>query len=743
MRNNQIRNLSRRAFIKTSVGAATGLTLGVWLPARAETQPSRPRLAGPGMAGGFDVDTGSFEPNAFVRIGPDDSVTVICKHLEMGQGTYTGLPTLVAEELDASWEQVRAEGAPADAGRYGNLFWGPVQGTGGSTAIANSFEQMRKAGAAARHMLVAAAAEQWQVPAAEIAVGNGIVSHAASGHQSGFGALAESAANQPVPEEPKLKDPFEFRLIGKAKLPRKDSAPKCNGSAIFTQDVRLPNMLTAVVAHPPLFGASVRGFDDTAAKAIPGVQQVVQIPSGIAVLGLDFWSAKNGRDALDIDWDDSAAFKQGSVSILADYRKLAEQPGKPARSDGDADKALTDAKTVIDAEYSVPYLAHAAMETMDCVIEPNADGGVRVINGEQFQTIDQQAIAGVLGIAPEQVRIQMLYAGGSFGRRANPGSDYPIEAAHILKASGAKQPIKLAWTREEDMRAGWYRPLYLHRIKAGLDANGKPIAWQQRIVGQSIIAGTAFEKALVVDGIDQTSVEGAANLPYAIPNLSCELHSPTLPVPVQWWRSVGSTHTAFAGESMIDELAEQAGQDPVAFRMALMEGHPRHQGVLKLAAKKAGWGTPLPAGRGRGVAVHESFKSYVAQVAEVTIDGKGSFSVDRVVIAVDCGIAINPDVIVAQMEGGMGFGLSAALLSEITLNDGAVQQSNFQDYLVLRMDRMPTVEVHIVPSAEAPTGVGEPATPVIAPAVANALFMASGQRLRTLPLKLNPQKHVA
>jgi isoquinoline 1-oxidoreductase beta subunit len=736
MHNDQIQNLSRRNFLGASLLAGTGLTLGVRLPVRAETEHNRPRLAGPGMAGGLEADSGDFSPNAFVRIGTDDSVTVICKHLEMGQGTYTGLPTLVAEELDASWEQMRAEGAPADAGRYGNLFWGPVQGTGGSTAIANSFEQLRKAGAAARNMLLAAAAERWQVPASELLIRDGIISHAGSGKQSGFGVLAEAAASQPVPEEPKLKDPSEFRLIGKARLPRKDSAAKCNGSAIFTQDVRLPNMLTAVVAHPPLFGATVRGFDDSAARAIPGVEQVVQIPSGIAVLGLDFWSAKQGRDALVVDWDDSGAFKQGSDAILADYRKLAEQPGKPARRDGVADKALTEATTVIEAEYSVPYLAHAAMEPLDCVMERTADGGVRVINGEQFQTIDQQAVAGVLGIAPEQVRIEMLYAGGSFGRRANPGSDYLIETAHILKASGGKQPVKLAWTREDDTRAGWYRPLYLHRIEAGLDAGGKPIAWRQRIVGQSIIAGTAFEQALIVDEIDQTSVEGAANLPYAIPNLSCELHSPTLPVPVQWWRSVGSTHTAFAAECMIDELAEKAGQDPVAFRMALLQGHPRHQGVLKLATDKAGWGAPMPAGRGRGVAVHESFKSYVAQVAEVTLDGKGGFSVDRVVIAVDCGIAINPDVIVAQMEGGMGFGLSAALLSEITLKDGAVQQSNFQDYLVLRLDRMPQVEVHIVPSAEPPTGVGEPATPVIAPAVANALFMASGQRLRTLPLKL-------
>lgn len=723
--------INRRVFLKSSGTAAAGLMLGVWIPVAADT-----RTAGPGLAGGADADSGEFEPNAFLRIGLDDSVTVICKHLEMGQGTYTGLPTLVAEELDASWEQVRAEGAPADADRYGNLFWGPVQGTGGSTAIANSFEQLRKAGAAARQMLVAAAAAQWQVPAAEISIRDGILSHAASGNQSGFGALAQAAATQPVPTEPKLKQPSEFRLIGKAKLPRKDSATKCNGSALFTQDVRLPNMLTAVVAHPPLFGAKPRSFDDSAAKAIPGVERVVQIPNGIAVLGQDFWSAKQGRDALQIDWDDSAAFKQSCKQILADYRKLAEQPGKSARADGDVDRALARADIVIDAEYSFPYLAHAAMETMDCIISPDSGGGVRVINGEQFQTIDQQAIAGALGIAPDRVHIEMLYAGGSFGRRANPSSDYLVEAALIYKANGAKQPVKLIWTREDDMRAGWYRPLYLHRLKAGLDANGRPIAWQHRIVGQSIIAGTAFEQGLIVDGIDQTSVEGAADLPYAIENLACELHSPQLSVPVQWWRAVGSTHTAFAAECMMDELAERAGRDPVAFRMALLEGHPRHQGVLELAAEKSGWGSPMAAGRGRGVAVHESFNSYVAQVAEVSVDGNGGFRVERVVIAVDCGMAINPDVVVAQMEGGMGFGLSAALMSQIQMRDGVVQQSNFDDYQVLRMDQMPEVEVYIVPSAEPPTGVGEPSTPVIAPAVANALFMATGQRLRNLPLKL-------
>ncbi len=741
MSNHTIVNLSRRGFLKTATGAVAGLTLGVWLPGRAQTA-SPQRIAGPGMAGGEHAAVGDFAPNAFVRIGSDDGVTVICKHLEMGQGTYTGLCTLVAEELDARWEQVQPEGAPVDAERYNNLFWGQVQGTGGSTAIANAYEQMRKAGAAARAMLVGAAAERWQVPAAEITLSDGVVSHAASGRQASFGELAEAAADQPVPEAPKLKAPADFKLIGKAFLPRKDSLPKCTGVAQFTQDIRLPNMLTACIAHPPRFGATVRAYDDNAARAIPGVELVVQVPTGVAVLAQDFWSAKQGRDALKIDWDEANAFKQGSEEILADYRKLAEQPGLPAMRIGDAEQALAGAARVIDAEYRVPYLAHAAMETMDCVIAPDAAGpdgtrGVRVINGEQFQTIDQQAVAGVLGLPPARVRIEMLYAGGSFGRRANPQSDYLVEAAHIFKAAGGERPVKLIWTREDDMRAGWYRPLFLHKLRAGLDAAGRPVAWQHRIVGQSIMAGTAFEPMLVVDEVDQTSVEGAKELPYAIPNQAVDLHSPALPVPVQWWRAVGSTHTAFAVECMMDELAAAAGRDPVDFRLALMDASPRERGVLKLAAEQGDWyGEPLADGRGRGIAVHKSFGSYVAMVAEVTLDGAGGYSVDRVVIAVDCGTVVNPDVVVAQMEGGMGFGLSAALMSEITLQDGLVQQSNFHDYLVLRIDKMPSVEVHIVPSTEPSTGVGEPATPVIAPAVANALAAATGRRLYALPLRV-------
>ncbi|HYN78355.1 MAG TPA: xanthine dehydrogenase family protein molybdopterin-binding subunit [Lamprocystis sp. (in: g-proteobacteria)] len=718
---------SRRTFLKTGIAAGAGLLLGLRLgpDAGAGMLEAGPKVAAPAVA--------AFEPNAFVRIGTDDTVTVIVKHLEMGQGTYTGLPTLVAEELDAAWSQIRAEGAPADAARYNNLFWGKAQGTGGSTAIANSFEQLRTAGAAARQMLVAAAAAQWGVPTAEIKVKDGVVSHPA-GHRARFGELAEAAARQTVPSQIKLKDPAQFRLIGKPGLHRTDGPAKVDGSALFTQDVTLPHLRTALVLHPPRFGAKVKHAQETEARAIAGVERVAIIPSGIAVIARDFWTARRARDALRVEWDESAAMGEGTPEILASYRALAKTPGTLARQVGDVDAALAAASQVIEAEYTVPYLAHAAMEPMNCVIEPT-DQGVRVWNGEQSQTGDQAAVAQVLGLKPEQVEIRMLFAGGSFGRRANPASDYLVEAAHCYQALEARLPVKLLWTREDDMRAGWYRPLFLHRIRAGIDAKGRPVAWDQRIVGQSIAAGTPFEPMLVKGGVDQTSVEGAAA--YEVPHLRVDLHSPRLPVPVQWWRSVGSTHTAFAGECMIDELAAAAGQDPVAYRLRQLKGQPRHQAVLKLAAEKAGWDKALPKGRGRGVAVHESFGTCVAQVAEVTVRKGGQFRVDRVVIAVDCGIAVNPDVVRAQMEGGMGFGLSAALTGEIRIEKGAVVQSNFHDYPILRIDRMPAVEVYIVPSAQPPTGVGEPATPVIAPAVANALFAATGQRLRSLPLRLS------
>lgn len=733
-----IDNANRREFFK--VGA--GLTLAFYLP---------PSLAASNLGKGAASLANTSTPplplslNAFVRIGTDDRVTVIAKHLEMGQGTYTGLSTLVAEELDAAWSQIHVEAAPADAKRYNNLFFGPMQATGGSTSLANSFMQMRQAGATARAMLVSAAAQRWQVAPESITIRQGVVTHAASNRKARFGELVEAAAQLPVPQDVKLKAPKDFVYIGKH-VARTDSKAKINGTAIYTQDIHLPGMLTAVVAHPPRFGAKVKSFDATRARGVKGVVDVVEIPTGVAVLGKDFWSAKKGRDALSVTWDETAAFRLSTAEITQQYKTLLDSPGATAKKVGAADTALMAAHTQLSADFSLPYLAHATMEPMNCAIRLDAEG-CEVWNGEQAQTTDQLKIAAALGLKPEQVKINMLYAGGSFGRRSSTQSDYPLEAAQIAKAiftPGKPALIKLVWTREDDMRAGSYRPQFMHRITAGLDAEGNLVAWKQRIVGQSILVGTALE-GFVKDDIDISSVEGAVNLPYATTNLGVDLHSPKLGVPVLWWRSVGSTHSAFAIESFMDELAHAAKQDPPAFRRKLLTEHPRHLGVIDLAVRASGWDKPLAPGkpgekRGRGFALHESFNSFVANVAEVTVKPDGSFKVDRVVCAVDCGIAVNPDVVRAQMEGGIGFGLSAALHGEITLNEGQVEQSNFTDYPVLRINEMPYIEVHIMPSAEPPSGVGEPGTPVVAPAVANALFAATGERLRQLPFKLDAAK---
>ncbi|WP_255463354.1 xanthine dehydrogenase family protein molybdopterin-binding subunit [Microbulbifer sp. YPW1] len=675
----------------------------------------------------------SFAPNAFVRIGADNRVAVVIKHVEMGQGTYTGLATLVTEELDADWNQIDSVGAPADGKRYNNLNWGPMQGTGGSSAIANSFQQMRMAGATAKAMLVAAAAQSWSVPTAEISVSKGVVRHDASGKQASFGDLAELAATQPVPDAEKvtLKDPTEFTHIGTS-LPRKDLG-KTDGTAVFTQDVQLDGMLTALVAHAPRFGAFVKSFDAKAAKASDGVVDVIEIPTGIAVIAQDYWSAKVARDKLDIEWDQSQAMSRSSEQIMKEYRAQSKKKGSVVRNDGSASDALASADTVIEATYEFPYLAHAAMEPMNCVALVNKDG-CEIWNGEQFQSIDQMNIGKLLGLPVEKVKLNMLFAGGSFGRRANPASDYLVEAVHIAKAKMGT-PIKLVWSREDDMHAGYFRPAYVHRVRGGLDAEGNIVGWEQHIVGQSILTGTPFGQG-IKNGVDHSSVEGASTLPYAISNIRVDVTSTEEKVPVLWWRSVGHTHTAYSTETFIDELAAKAGQDPVDLRMKLLDGHPRWQGVLKLAADKAGWGKALPKGWGRGIAVHESFNSYVAQVAEVSVAEDGKFKVERVVCAVDCGVPINPDVIRAQMEGGIGFGLAPALFSAITFKDGKVVESNFHNYQVLRINQMPDVEVHIVPSTEPPTGVGEPGVPPIAPAVANALAAATGKRYYSLPIKV-------
>lgn len=726
-----ITNVSRRDFLK----AGAGLTLAVSIPTVFAN--NKPKAGGPGLAGSA-VETGNFAPNAFVSIGSDNTVTVISKHLEMGQGIYTGLATLVAEELDADWSTVKVEGAGASTKHYNNLFWG-AQGTGGSTAIANSFEQMRTAGATARAMLVNAAAAQWKVPASEITVANSVVSHAQSNRKATFGELADAASRQAVPEQVALKDAKDFKLIGKT-APRKDSVAKTNGTAIFTQDMKLPGMLVAVVAHPPRFGGTVKKVDDKAARAIKGVSDVVTIPSGVAVLATNYWTAKKGRDALNIEWDLSKAYKGSSEQIQTDYVQLLNKPGTVARQEGDATAALSSSKQLVSADFHFPFLAHASMEPMNCLMKLDKDGA-EVWNGEQMQTADQAAVAAVFGLDPEQVKLNMLYAGGSFGRRANPQADYLVETAHIVKAIGGKAPVKLVWSREDDMKGGYYRPAYAHRLRAALGKNGLPVAWENRIAGQSIAMGSPFEGFLVKDGVDATSVEGSSNLPYQIPNMLVDLHTTNdqVRVPVQWWRAVGSTHTAYATEVFMDELATQAKQDPVKYRQALLTKHPRHAGVLKLAAEKAGWGKPLTlatdgAKRGRGVAVHESFNSFVAQVVEVTVQKDGNFKVDRVVCAVDCGVVVNPDVVKAQMEGCIGFALAAALTGEITLKEGEVQQSNYHDYPVLRINEMPKVEVHLVQSGEKPTGVGEPGVPPLAPALANALFNATGKRIRKLPI---------
>lgn len=716
--------VTRRDFIRTSA-AASGLVLAIQLPGCGPRGAEHPE-----MAAGFKP---VFEPNAFVRVGEDGQVSVVAKHLEMGQGTYTGLATIVAEELDADWSKVRVEGAPADASRYNNVLMGPIQGTGGSTAIANSYDQLRKAGATARAMLVAAAAADWKVDPASLKTEAGVVINPANGKRAGYGSLASKAAALPVPEQVALKDPASFKLIGKQGT-RLDAKAKSMGTAAYTQDFKMPGLLTAVVAHPPRFGATVKSFDATEAKKIPGVKDVVQIPNGVAVLADTFWPAKKGRDALKIEWDESKAFTKGSAEIAADYRELAKKPGKAARKDGNAAAVLAKSPRVVEAVYEVPFLAHACMEPMNCVVQLSTDK-MEVWNGEQFQTVDQGALAQAAGLKPEQVTIHMLFAGGSFGRRANPHSDYLLEALSVAQAIKGSAPVKLVWTREDDMRAGYYRPLTVHALRGAIDGSGKVTAWQQRVVGQSIIAGTAFEPMMMKDGLDPTSVEGAATTKYAIPNIQVELTSPTIGVPVQWWRSVGNTHTAFAVESFIDELAAAAKKDPVEFRRGLLANAPRHLGVLNLAAEKAGWGSPLPAGQARGVAVHESFNSYVAEVAEVSLED-GKPKVHRVVVAVDCGVVVNPDVVKMQMESCVAYGLSAALFGEITLKEGRVEEGNFDRYRVLRMNEMPKVEVYLVQSSEAPTGVGEPGTPPIAPALTNALFALTGKRVRTLPVRL-------
>ena len=721
--------LTRRQFLKFTTLAGSGLTLGLLLPG-----------CGPRPGAGASAAAGPLAM-PFVRIAPDNTVTVICKHVEAGQGVWTGLPAIVAEELDASWEQMRVESAPAQVPLYRNLAFDPLgataQLTGGSTATANSWQQLRTAGATARAMLVAAAATEWGVPAGEIKVSQGVVVHSGTDRKATFGELAGSAAKQPVPARVKLKDPGTFSIIGNEKLPRLDTRAKSTGKQQFAIDVMLPGMMSAVVMRPPRFGGKVSSFDATRAKAVPGVVEVVQIPRGVAVVARDMWSAKKGREALSVTWDESAAEKRGTTELLKEYRTLGH--GKKALTViqvGDADAALAHAAKRVEAEFEFPYLAHAPMEPLTAVARLSPDK-CEIWAGCQFQTADQAAAAAAVGLKPEQVSINTLAAGGTFGRRATPDSDYISEVASIAKATGGKYPVRLIWTREDDITGGRYRPLNYHRITAAIGKDGK-VALRQRVVGQSILIGTPFAPLMVKNGIDPTAVGGNAAEQYDLADVHISWSQPQVGVPVLWWRSVENTHMAFSKEVIIDELAQIAGKDPVEFRLSLLGKHPRHAGALRLAAAQAGWDRPFATGkgRGRGVAVHESFGSVVAQVAEVTVSGN-KIRVDRVVCAVDCGIAVTPDVVRAQMQSGIGYGLSAALYGKITLTDGHVDQSNFHQYQVLRINDMPRqIEVYIVPSTNSPSGVGEPGLPPIAPAVANAVRAATGVRLRTLPFDL-------
>jgi isoquinoline 1-oxidoreductase subunit beta len=710
----------RRGFLKGAALAGTGLVIGFRFDPRY--------VAGRAIAAEV-ASTSDLTPNAFIRISPDSLVTVLCKHIEFGQGPFTGFATIVADELDASREQIKVEHAPADVMKYANTLMG-VQGTGGSTAMANSWEQLRKAGAEARARLIAAAAKTWKVPASEITIDNGVMKHA-SGKSAQFGEFVQAAQNIAAPSDVKPKEPSQWRYIGKA-FPRVDAKPKTDGTAIYTIDVKLPDMLTCVIARPTRFGAKIKSFDPAPAMAVNGVVEVVATPLGVAVLAKGYWPARKGANAVTVEWDEAGTETRSSAQIIAQYRELAKSHGTIARNDGDAAAAFGKAAKIVEATYTFPYLAHAPLEPNDCVIRRTANG-VELIFGSQLQTVDQMTVGAILGLKPEQVAIKTLFAGGSFGRRATPAADMAAEAALVMKASKHQGPIKVMWSREDDIKGGRYRPIFVHHLKAGLDASGNIVAWDQVLVGQSFIIGGPFESFIVKNGVDETMTEGAATLPYTIPNLKVSVHEQKVGVPTLWWRSVGHTHTAFSTETFLDELAAAGGQDELALRRRLLGAHPRHLGVLNLAAEKAGWGTPLPKGVARGIAVHESFNSFVAHVAEVSIGEEGLPKIERVVTAVDCGQPINPDIIKAQMEGGVGFGLSGALFGAIDLEDGRVLQSNFNNYRQLRIHEMPKVEVHIVPSAEKPTGVGEPGVPPIAPAVANAWAKLTGDRVHDLP----------
>ncbi|MDZ4359026.1 MAG: xanthine dehydrogenase family protein molybdopterin-binding subunit [Variovorax sp.] len=722
--------LARRSFLK--LATASGFALGAYPLMATAQQPAAP------AATGLKPDQ---QPAAFVKIARDGTVTVTINRLEFGQGTHTGLAMVLAEELDADWSQVRAVHGNADPA-YNDPAFG-MQITGGSTAVKHSYTQYRELGARTRAMLVAAAAQQWKVPASSLATERGVVI-GPGGKKLTYGALADAAMQQPVPVQVTLKDPSRFKIIGQPTT-RLDASAKSSGTQAFGMDVRLPGMLTAVLQHPPVFGSKVASVDDAAARAVKGVKAVLRVPlhdggEGVAVVAEGYWAAKQGRDALKVQWNDAGREKVDSAKQLASYRALAAKTGNIKH---DADMApLAGAPNKISAEFVFPYLAHAPMEPLNCTVQLSGSGAAAkatVWTGTQMPGLDTAAAARTLGIKPEQVTMNVQMAGGGFGRRGLLTSDFVTEACTIAKAAqaaGLTAPVRTVWSREDDVRGGYYRPMHVHRAEIGFDAQGKVLAWDHVIVGQSIMGGTFFEPMMVKNGVDETMVEGMGK-PYSVP-MRLSAHHPKLNVPVLWWRSVGSTHTGYVMETLIDDIARATKQDPVAYRMKLMDAKAvRHRAALQLAVDKSGYGKKtLPAGRAWGVAVHESFDSVVAYVVEASVEN-GAPKLHQVTAGVHCNLAVNPKSVEAQIQGGALMGLSMCVPgAAITLKDGVVEQSNFGDFAVPRITDMPAIAVHIVPSADAPTGVGEPGLPPLAPAFANAIASLTGKPLRELPFKL-------
>ncbi|MBC3930017.1 xanthine dehydrogenase family protein molybdopterin-binding subunit [Undibacterium sp. CY21W] len=714
--------LTRRSFLKfAGIG---GLALGAF-----------PQLA---LAQAVTGLRPAQQPSAFVQIATNGEITVIINRLEFGQGVQTALPMILAEELDADWSLVRSRHGSSDAA-YHDPFFG-IHLTGGSNSVKNSFMQYRELGARARAMLLVAAAARWNVDVATLRTqaGNVITT---DGRKLGYGELAEAAMALPVPEKVELKNPKDFRLIGQP-TGRLDARAKSSGKQDYGIDMHLPGQLTAVVARPPVFGAKLKTVDDSAARAIRGVKAVFRLPldrgaEGVAVAADSYWAAKQGRDALKLEWDTAGIEKVDSTKQLADYRKLANEPG-PRQFDADI-APISTAPKHLEAEFIFPYLAHAAMEPLNCTVALK-DDAADIYTGSQCPGLDAAAVARTLGIKPEQVVMHVQMAGGGFGRRFASSSDFVVEACEIAKATraaGLNVPVRTIWSREDDMRGGYYRPMHLHRARIGFDDKGNVLAWDHVIVGQSITAGSVFEQFQVKNGIDATATEGMRD-PYPFP-MRLTVHHPKLNVPVLWWRSVGSTHTAFVMETLLDDIARATKQDPVAYRMNLFgDKHPRHRAALQLAVDKSSYGKKrLPVGRAWGVAVHESFSTVVAYVVEASMQ-QGRPVLKKVTAGVHCNLAVNPRTIEAQVQGAALMGLGMCLPgAAITLKDGVVEQSNFGDYTVARITDMPTIDVHVVPSAEPPTGMGEPGLPPLAPAFANAVAKLTGKPVRRLPFNVS------